>query len=97
MQFTAEIAPDGREGSYIALSYLPYFGAKLIAGPMSGWLVATYTPEGASTYPNHYWVCIWIGATAVLSPIGLVAFRKLFHRAEKDHQEQNGEEASASA
>lgn len=86
MQFTAEIAPVGREGSYIALSYLPYFGAKFIAGPMSGWLVATYTPEGAASYPNHYWVWIWIGGMAALSPLGLIVFRKLFHAAEEAHK-----------
>lgn len=78
MQFTAEIAPKGKEGSYIALSYLPYFGAKLFVGPLSGWLVATYTPEGADSYPNHYWVWIWIGGMAVISPISLFIFKKLF-------------------
>lgn len=83
MQFTAEIAPEGKEGSYIALSYLPYFAAKLFVGPMSGWLVATYTPEGAESYPNHFMVWIWIGAIAVISPIGLIVFRKLFTKAEE--------------
>lgn len=88
MQFTAEIAPIGREGSYIALSYLPFFLAKMIAGPMSGWLVATYTPEGALEYPNHYWVWIWIGGMATLSPLGLIAFNKLFRRAERERHEE---------
>ena len=78
MQFTAEIAPKGKEGSYIALSYLPYFGAKFFVGPLSGWLVATYTPEGASSYPQQYMVWVWIGGMAVLSPISLLAFRKVF-------------------
>ncbi len=78
MQFTAEIAPKGREGSYIALSYLPYFAAKLIVGPLSGWLVGTYTPKGQESYPNHYWVWIWMGGIAVLSPLGLIVFRRLF-------------------
>jgi len=80
MQFSAEIAPVGKEGTYIALSYLPYFLAKMIAGPMSGWLVATYAPEGASSYPDHYMIWIWIGGMTALSPLGLVVFRKLFHR-----------------
>ncbi len=71
MQFTAEVAPEGKEGSYIALSYLPFFAAKLIAGPLSGWLVATYTPEGAEAYPHHIMVWVWIGGMALISPIGL--------------------------
>ncbi len=44
MQFTAEIAPKGKEGTYLALSVLPFFAAKFVVGPMSGWLVNTYTP-----------------------------------------------------
>ncbi len=88
MQFTAEIAPVGREGSYIALSYLPFFLAKMIAGPMSGWLVQTYTPEGALSYPHHYWVWIWIGGMAALSPLGLILFNNLFRSAEQERHEE---------
>ena len=44
MQFTAEIAPKGKEGTYIALSVLPFFAAKFVVGPMSGLLVKVYTP-----------------------------------------------------
>lgn len=82
MQFTAEIAPKGKEGSYIALSALPFFLAKMFVGPLSGWLVATYTPEGATSYPLHYMVWVWIGGMALASPLGLLIFRKLFLRTE---------------
>ncbi len=78
MQFTAEIAPKGKEGTYISLSYLPYFGAKFFIGPMSGWLVSTYTPEKAASYPNHHMLWVWIGVTAIISPIGLMIFKKAF-------------------
>ncbi|MDX1680157.1 MAG: MFS transporter [Akkermansiaceae bacterium] len=79
-QFMAEVAPKGREGSYIALSYLPYFGAKFIAGPMSGWLLATYVPEGADSYPNHYMVWVWIGLMASLTPAGLMLCYRIYKR-----------------
>ncbi|MBK8394409.1 MAG: MFS transporter [Leptospiraceae bacterium] len=78
MQFSAEIAPLGKEGTYISLSYLPYFLAKMITGPMSGWLIATYVPEGASSYPDHYMVWVWIGGVSALSPLGLLLFRSRF-------------------
>ena len=35
-QYTAAIAPKGQEGTYMALSMLPYFVAKLFVGMMSG-------------------------------------------------------------
>ena len=91
MQFTAEIAPKGKEGTYIALSYLPYFGAKFIAGPLSGWLVQRYTPvdeagKALSSYPEHFMVWVWIGGMAIATPLGLVIFRKLFKKSEREQE-----------
>jgi len=94
MQFAAEVAPKGKEASYISLAVLPYFLAKIVAGPFSGWLVATYTPampelNGApgiivapEAYANHQMVWVWIGCVAIITPIGLIIFKKLFKAAE---------------
>jgi dipeptide/tripeptide permease len=84
MQFTAEIAPPGREGTYVALSYLPYFAAKFIAAPMSGWLLATYTPETTEQLTDHYMVWVWIGGTAIITPLGMLFFKKVYKKAEDD-------------
>lgn len=91
MQFTAEIAPKGKEGTYIALSVLPFFVAKFFVGPMSGWLVNAYTPvdaEGKALvfYPDHHMVWIWIGGVAMLSPIGMLVFRSWFLRNTSHHE-----------
>ncbi len=85
MQFTAEIAPKGREGTYIALAVLPFFVAKFFVGPLSGWLVKTYTPlseagKALPHYANHAMVWWWIGGMAVFTPVGLLLFRKLFNQ-----------------
>ncbi len=93
-QFMAEVAPRGREGSYIALSYLPYFGAKFIAGPMSGWLLKTYVPEGALSYPNHLMVWVWIGLMASLTPAGLMLCYRLYKRAEQTADEADKAETA---
>ncbi len=85
MQFTAEIAPKGKEGTYIAMSVLPWFASKFFVGPMSGLLVSAYTPldpitkKAMASYPDHWMVWIWIGGTAVITPIGLIVLRKWFH------------------
>ena len=91
MQFTAEVAPKGKEGTYIALSILPFFFAKFVVGPMSGMLLAAYTPldsagKALTTYPNHHMVWVWIGGMAVLSPIGLLLFRNWFLRNTAHHE-----------
>ena len=87
MQFTAELAPPGREGSYVALAYLPYFGAKFIAGPMAGILLTTYTPEFGidgvhQNYPDHQMIWWWIGGMAAITPLGMLALRRLYFAAE---------------
>ncbi len=101
MQFTAEIAPKGREGTYIALSVLPWFAAKFVVGPMSGLLVGAYTPvdeagKSLAPYTDHHMVWIWIGGMAVFSPIGLLLFRKWFHKQTEARALEDAEkEASA--
>jgi len=82
MQFTAEISPKGKEGTYISLSILPFFIAKFFVGPMSGYLLESYVPVDAagnalSHYPEHYMVWFWVGLTALISPVGLFLVRGL--------------------
>lgn len=91
MQFTAEIAPKGKEGTYIALSVLPFFVAKFFVGPLSGFLLKWYTPVDAdgkalAAYPDHHMVWVWIGGMAVLSPIGLLVFRNWFLKNTAHHE-----------
>ena len=87
MQFTAEIAPKGKEGTYIALSILPFFAAKFAVGPMSGILLEAYTPLNsvgkvmAGGYPDHYMIWVWIGGMALITPIALLLMRNLFQKA----------------
>jgi dipeptide/tripeptide permease len=86
MQFTAQIAPKGKEGSYISLAVLPWIFAKAFAGPLSGWLLENYSPmglpAGVENYPKQYMVWVWIGSIAMLSPILLFILKKLFTTAE---------------
>lgn len=44
-EYTASIAPKGQVGSYMALSLLPYFGAKLVVGMFSGRLLERFCPS----------------------------------------------------
>ena len=61
---------------------------------MSGWLISTYTPDGAPSYPDHYMVWIWIGSTAILTPLGMLFFKNLYKNAEDKAQEFAKEEAA---
>jgi MFS family permease len=73
-EYAAAIAPQGQEASYMALTSLPLFGAKLVVGACSGWMLATYCPETGPRHPQTMWLII--GATALVTPLGAVVFRK---------------------
>ncbi len=77
-EYTAIIAPRGKEASYMGLSALPFFFAKMIAGPMSGYLLATYCPKEGL---RHSWV-MWaiIGAMTAMGPILIWAFRGVIEK-----------------
>jgi len=108
MQFSADIAPKGREGTYLALSILPYFLAKLLASPMSGWLLEYYTPvekvkvggqdvEVLLAGSNPVMIWAWVGATAVITPILLLLLRPMFKSMLKMREQQQLEEEQQQA
>ncbi len=73
-EYTAAIAPEGQEGSYMALSFLPFFIAKFFVGVLSGILLASYCPEEGPRDCAGMWLII--GAIAMITPIGLVTMRR---------------------
>jgi dipeptide/tripeptide permease len=74
-EFIATIAPRGRESSYMGLSGLPFFVAKLGALPMSGWLLTHYCPPQG---PRQSWI-MWlvIGLMTATGPILMFALRSV--------------------
>ena len=73
-EYPAAIAPKGQEGSYLALSMLPYFFAKFVVGSISGFLLARYCPAEGPRNSQMIWLIV--GLMALISPIGLIVFRR---------------------
>ncbi len=72
-EYTASVAPRGREGTYMGMSVLPYFLAKFAVGPLSGLLIASYVPEEGVRTSNLLW---WIVAgMAVATPVLLIVLK----------------------
>ncbi|MHC4784568.1 MAG: MFS transporter, partial [Planctomycetota bacterium] len=44
-EYTAAIAPEGQEGTYLGLSMVPYFAAKLFVSGLSGPMLERWCPE----------------------------------------------------
>jgi MFS family permease len=73
-EYAAAVAPKGQEASYMSLSYLPFFLAKLLAASFSGVLVARYCPEIGPRNSGRLWLIIAV--TTAVAPIGLMIFRR---------------------
>ncbi|MFH1619857.1 MAG: MFS transporter [bacterium] len=73
-EYPAAIAPKGQEGSYMALSMLPYFVAKFFVGSLSGFLLVRYCPAEGPRHSEMIWLIV--GIMALISPLGLIVFRR---------------------
>jgi dipeptide/tripeptide permease len=72
-EYTATIAPRGRESSYMGLSEVPLFVAKPIAGFLSGWLLQTYCPaDGPRSSTTMWWL---VGGMTIAAPAAMVFLR----------------------
>jgi len=68
-EYAAAIAPKGQEASYMALSSLPFFLAKLCMAPLSGILLARFCPAQGPRHSETLWLII--GLTTMVAPVGL--------------------------
>ncbi len=73
-EYTAAIAPKGQEASYMAFSILPFFVAQFFVGSMSGFMLQRYCPAEGPRDSQMLWLLI--GCMAMLTPVGLVIFKK---------------------
>ena len=72
--YTASIAPKGKEASYMAYSKAPMFFAKVGAGPITGLLLANLCPAEGDRNTELMWIIV--GVSTMLSPITLLIGRR---------------------
>jgi MFS family permease len=73
-EYAAVIAPKGQEGSYMSLSYLPFFLAKLLATTCSGMLLARYCPATGPRHSETLWLIIAL--PTLIAPLGLICLQR---------------------
>jgi MFS family permease len=83
-EYTAAIAPKGQEASYMAMSTLPFFVAKLGVAPLSGVLLSRFCPAAGPRHSGTLWLVI--GLTTMIAPVGLFVFQRFIrvHEAGRD-------------
>ena len=81
--YTMSVCPEGREGTYMALSTAPLFLAKLPVGMLSGILLQTYCPAEGERHSQKMWLII--GLMTASSPVLLtVCWKYISYRESKD-------------
>ncbi len=72
-EYNVSIAPRGREATYVSLASLPYFLAKFLVGPTSGYLLSAYCPAEGPRHAAVLWA--FIGLSTMLGPTGIWLLR----------------------
>jgi MFS family permease len=72
-EYTVAMAPRGRESTYVSLASLPYFVAKFLVAPTSGYLLAAWCPATGVRHAAVLW--FFIGFTTMIGPVGILALR----------------------
>lgn len=69
--YTVSVCPEGREGTFMALSSAPLFLAKLPVGFLSGYLLQKYCPETLEEGEERHSQTMWliIGLLTASSPV----------------------------
>jgi hypothetical protein len=80
-EYNLSIAPRGREATYVSLAALPYFLAKFLVGPTSGYLLNAFVPAEGPRQPAIMWAII--GMLTMLGPIGIFLGRGWLDAKEK--------------
>lgn len=73
-EYTATIAPRGRESSYMGLAEVPLFLAKPVVGFFSGWALTRWMPEEGARNPETMWLVI--GLMTIAAPVAMLFLRR---------------------
>lgn len=92
-EYNVSIAPRGREATYVSLAALPYFLAKFLVGPTSGYLLETYCPKDGVRHSAILWAII--GFSTMMGPIGIFLLRGWIGK--KDEEPKKTDEPAAEA
>lgn len=77
-EYTAAIAPEGQEGTYLGMSMMPWFLAKMVVSALSGFMLVRFCPQGIGDQIRDGTVSFWhspeamwliLGAWAMAGPV----------------------------
>jgi hypothetical protein len=72
-EYMVVAAPRGRESTHVGLAALPYFLAKFLVGPTSGYLLGAYCPATGPRQPGLLWLIV--GLMTMVGPVSIWLLR----------------------
>jgi len=91
-EYTAAIAPEGREASYMGLSYLPMFFARFSEGPLAGEMLTRYCPPDVGSRlasvpyaQSPQFMNVILAAIAISTPVLILVFRGVIQKEAKEN------------
>jgi len=92
-EYTASVAPKGREATYMSLSLLPYFFAKFAVGPLAGFLLEGYCPAEGARQSTSIWLLI--ASMALAGPVLILLLRGVIRPKSRQDEalEKEGDDA----
>jgi len=91
-EYTAAVAPEGQEGTYLGISMIPWFLAKTLVSVFSGHMLIQWAPEGIGERMQAGAVSFWdspsamwlvLSIPAILGPIVALTLRGWFTKGVK--------------
>jgi len=74
LQYAAEIAPEGKTGSYMGVAQLPWFLTKIVTALYSGYFLENYCPKEGALNTEYMWLVY--GSIAMSTFVLLVVAKK---------------------
>lgn len=72
LDYTFKVAPEGKEGIYLAMSNCPFYFGMILTGSESGWLFDWYCSKEGDESCYYIWVFVFVSSLLiVMSLIGL--------------------------
>ncbi len=70
LQMVAEIAPEGKTGTYMGIAQVPWFLTKMITGAYAGWFLEKFCPAGGEQNTELMWLIY--AFIAMVTPAALI-------------------------
>lgn len=74
LEYSAEIAPEGRVAQYMGVANIPWILAKFTTGFYSGFMLKAFVPAGGPDRSGTMWAIY--GLVALVSPVALLVARR---------------------